>query len=152
MMNEFEEEFIQQKKTGSRWFAFFLICLLGFSIGLALGFYLGILSLVNVINDLTDNTTVVVDLNEEAIVDYTYAIVEEQYGGLATSVILGDGIEDLNLTDDEMEKISTIVNSSEFDMVVENIDPETAAIIKQIKEHPEDRDIKQTAIGGRLAE
>ena len=152
MMNEFEEEVFQERKSGGKWFAFFLICLLGFTIGLALGFYLGVLSLVNVIGDLTDNATLIVDLDEGAVVDYAYAIIEEQYGDLATSVILGEGIEDMNLTEDEEAKLTAIAQSPQVKQVIKNIDAETLSMMEQVALHPEDRDIAQTDINWRLAE
>lgn len=148
-MNEFEQNFITEKRPKNRLVIFFLVCFLGFSIGLAFGFYLGMSSLITIIGDLTENMTVIVDFDEDKAIDYAYAIAEEQYGDLATGIILGNGIEDLNLTEDEEEKIKAIINSSSFDMVIENIDEETLAMIEQLKEHPEDRDInKQILIGG----
>lgn len=151
MMDEFDE-YPEKRRSGGRWFAFILICLLGLAIGLALGFYLGVLSLINVVGDLTENATLVVDLDEGAVVDYAYAIVEEQYGDLATSIILGEGIEDMNLTDDETAKINAIAQSPQVKQVIKNIDDETLAMMEQIALHPEDRDIAQTDINWRLAE
>ena len=57
-------------------FVFFVI--LGFTIGLSLGFYLGMVSLVTVFDDVTDemNTTIIIDFNEETAIDYLMTYLE----------------------------------------------------------------------------
>jgi len=69
-------------------FVFFVV--LGFAIGLSLGFYLGMVSLVTVFDDVFDetNATINIDFDEEKAIDYmiTYFEMTDEFKGLIEEV------------------------------------------------------------------
>lgn len=142
-----EEEEIKPKKSGGRVkfavFIFFII--LGFTIGLAAGFYLGVVSLVNVMGDLTEgmNATVVIDFNEEVAMNYMVKFMQEEYGDLIGAAALGKTPQ-VNMTDNE--KIYAIIDGIDIEQLEQfiEIDNETKALLEEAKRHPEQRDISQT--------
>ena len=144
----YEEEIVEQPKGGGGWIKFSILVffiILGFAIGLALGFFLGIVSLINVMEDLTDgmNTTVTIDFDEEVAMNYMVKFMQEEYGDLMGAALLGNTPE-VNMTDNE--KIYAIIEGLDIEQLeqVIEIDYETRALLEEAKKHPEQRDISQT--------
>lgn len=147
--NEDEEEEIKEsKQKGIGWLKiilFIFICILGVTMGLAFGFYLGIVSLVNVIGDLSEeiNATIIIDFDEEVAMDYMVKFMQEEYGDLIAAAALGKDLE-VNMTDNE--KIYAIIDGLNIDQLgqVIEIDNKTIRLLEEAKNYPEQRDISQT--------
>jgi len=148
-MDEFgfaDEEVERPRKKGGgkiKFAVFIFFLIFGFAIGLALGFFLGVVSLVNVAGDLMENTTIVIDLDEQQIVDYAMAITEERYGDITKAAAFN---QNLNYNGTDEEKIQYVIDNLDLDEISQyiEIDEETRRLLEEAKTHPEQRDISQT--------
>ena len=139
----------EPKKKGSGkiklavWIMFLILSIL---IGLALGFFLGVVALVNVMDDLTENMTVIIDFDEEVAIDYMVKFMQEDYRDLIGAAALGKTPQ-VNMTDNK--KIYTILEGMDVEQLeqVIEIDDETRALLEEAKKHPEQRPIGQTQQG-----
>ena len=147
----YEEEVVQEyeppRKGGGkiRFAVFIFFVILGFAIGLGFGFFLGVVSLVNVMGDLTEgmNTTITIDFDEEVAMNYMVKFMQEEYGDLIGAAVLGNTLE-VNMTDNE--KIYAIIEGLDIEQLEQfiELDDETRALLEEAKRHPEQRDISQT--------
>jgi len=144
----------KKDSSGWKWALFFTFIFLGFSIGLALGVYYGVVTTFSVIQDLTENTTIVIDFDESKAIDYMQVIVEERYAEALTAAALGDGIEDLNLTEDEDEQLKKILEGVDPELVEQmmELDTETLDVLAEAKTNPEAKGLSQTLHNFRVAE
>jgi len=131
-MDEFgfinEKEKHRKKKGGGKikfiMFIFFIIS--GLMIGMIAGFFLGVITLVNVISDLTNNITVIIDLNEQQIVDYTMEYFGEKYYIDNETIRL---LEEVNKHPEQRD-----VSQTQQDFIPQELIAEIEAIEKQMGE------------------
>ena len=119
----------KNKGSGKIKFAVFIFfVIIGFTIGLSLGFFLGAVSLVYVIEDFSEgmNASIIIDFDEEVAMNYMIKYMEDEY----------------NLIEPVALKNTSEVNMIDNKKII--IDNETRTLLEEAKTHPEQREISQT--------
>jgi len=133
-MDEFgfaDEEVERPRKKGGgkiKFAVFIFFVIIGFTIGLSLGFFLGAVSLVYVIEDFSEgmNASIIIDFDEEVAMNYMIKYMEDEY----------------NLIEPVALKNTSEVNMIDNKKII--IDNETRTLLEEAKTHPEQREISQT--------